>query len=54
MYFDEHNPPDFHVKYNEHVAVINIRTLNVSDGHLPAMGSRLGGRVGRVAQTRVA
>lgn len=36
MYFDEHNPPHFHVKYNEHAAVINIRTLNVSDGHLPA------------------
>ncbi|MDO8810736.1 MAG: DUF4160 domain-containing protein [Gallionella sp.] len=36
MYFDEHNPPHFHVKYNEHAAVVNIRTLNVSDGYLPA------------------
>lgn len=36
MYFDEHNPPHFHVKYNEHAAVFNIRTLNVSEGHLPA------------------
>lgn len=24
MYFDEHNPPHFHVKYNEHAAVVNI------------------------------
>ncbi len=36
MYFDEHNPPHFHVKYNEHAAVINIRTLNIFDGYLPA------------------
>jgi len=36
MYFDEHNPPHFHVKYNEHAAVVNILTLNVSDGYLPA------------------
>lgn len=36
MYFDEHNPPHFHVKYNEHAAVFNIRTLNIFAGHLPA------------------
>jgi hypothetical protein len=36
MYFDEHNPPHFHVKYNEYRATIDIRTLNVSTGHLPA------------------
>jgi len=36
MYFDEHNPPHFHVKYNEFAAVINIHTLNISDGYLPA------------------
>ncbi len=36
MYFDEHNPPHFHVRYNEHRAVINIQTLSVMSGHLPA------------------
>lgn len=25
MYFDEHNPPHFHVRYNEHRAVMAIR-----------------------------
>jgi len=33
---NEHNPPHFHVKYNEYAAVINIRTLNVYNGHLSA------------------
>jgi len=36
MYFDEHNPPHFHVRYNDYRAVIGIRDLNVLDGHLPA------------------
>ncbi len=36
MYFDEHNPPHFHVRYNEHRAVIAIRNGNLLDGYLPA------------------
>lgn len=36
MYFDEHNPPHFHVKYNEYAAVLEIKTLNVIAGKLPA------------------
>ena len=36
MYFDEHNPPHFHVRYNDYRAVIGIRNLNLLDGHLPA------------------
>ena len=36
MYFTEHNPPHFHVRYNEHRAVISIRELNLLDGQLPA------------------
>lgn len=36
MYFDEHNPPHFHVRYNEYRATIDIRTLNVTTGFLPA------------------
>ena len=36
MYFNEHNPPHFQVRYNEYRAVMDIRTLNVLDGMLPA------------------
>lgn len=36
MYFDEHNPPHFHVRYNEYRAVIAIRNGNLLDGYLPA------------------
>jgi len=36
MYFDEHNPPHFHVRYNEYRASINIKNLNIIAGYLPA------------------
>ena len=36
MYFDDHNPPHFHVRYNEYRAVVDIQTLNVLGGSLPA------------------
>jgi hypothetical protein len=36
MYFDDHNPPHFHVRYNEYRAVVDIRTLNTLNGTLPA------------------
>lgn len=36
MYFDEHNPPHFHVRYNEHRASMEISTLNLMAGTLPA------------------
>jgi hypothetical protein len=36
MYFDEHNPPHFHVRYNEYRASVEIKTLNVMNGHIPA------------------
>jgi hypothetical protein len=36
MYFDEHNPPHFHVRYNEFRASIDISTLNIIAGSLPA------------------
>lgn len=35
MYFNEHNPPHFHVKYNNHRAQIEIETLGIIDGSLP-------------------
>jgi hypothetical protein len=36
MYFDEHNPPHFHVRYNEFRASVEIHTLNILAGELPA------------------
>jgi hypothetical protein len=36
MYFDDHNPPHFHVKYNDNRALISIDDLKVLEGSLPA------------------
>lgn len=36
MYFDEHNPPHFHARYNEYRAAMSISDLNVIAGQLPA------------------
>tara|TARA_B100000749_G_C18395079_1_gene452035 strand:+ start:921 stop:1181 length:261 start_codon:yes stop_codon:yes gene_type:complete len=36
MYFNEHNPPNFHVQYNEYQAAILIENLGVMEGELPA------------------
>jgi len=36
MYFDDHNPPHFHVRYNDYRALISISELKILDGHLPA------------------
>ena len=36
MYFDDHYPPHFHVRYKEYRALIAISSLNVMDGQLPA------------------
>ena len=35
MYYKEHNPPHFHVRYNEHKAAISIKNLALLDGKLP-------------------
>lgn len=35
MYFNDHNPPHFHVKYNEYRAVISIEKLSIQQGELP-------------------
>jgi hypothetical protein len=35
MYFDEHDPPHFHVRYNESRAVISIKDCTVLDSSLP-------------------
>jgi hypothetical protein len=36
MYYREHCPPHFHVRYNEYEAEIDIKTLNIIVGKLPA------------------
>jgi hypothetical protein len=36
MYFSEHNPPHFHIKYNDYKAVMDIYNLNILEGKLPA------------------
>lgn len=35
MYYQEHNPPHFHVRYNEYKAVISIQDLALLSGKLP-------------------
>ena len=35
MYYQEHNPPHFHVRYNEYKASISISELALLDGKLP-------------------
>jgi len=35
MFYDEHNPPHFHAKYNEFKASIRISDLAVMNGSLP-------------------
>ena len=34
MYFDEHNPPHFHVRYGDERAVVSINELRVMEGKL--------------------
>ncbi len=36
FFFNEHNPPHFHAKYNEFEALFDIKTLGVTRGKLPA------------------
>ena len=35
MYFDDHNPPHFHVRYNDYRALVSIGDLAVISGELP-------------------
>ena len=35
MYFNDHNPPHFHVLYNEFDAEIDIKILAILEGKLP-------------------
>ena len=35
MYFNDHAPPHFHVKYNEFRASVDISTLSILEGNIP-------------------
>jgi hypothetical protein len=35
MYANDHPPPHFHILFAEHRAVIDLRTLKVTEGALP-------------------
>jgi hypothetical protein len=35
MYYNDHNPPHFHVIYQEDEALVDIKTLEILQGHLP-------------------
>lgn len=35
MYFNDHNPPHFHVRYDDYRASISVAELKVIDGYLP-------------------
>jgi len=41
MFFDDHAPPHFHVEYAEFKAVVDIRKLEVLEGHLPRRAQEL-------------
>jgi hypothetical protein len=35
MFYDDHNPPHFHVRYNDYKAIILIENLSIAEGKLP-------------------
>ncbi len=35
MFYDDHQPPHFHVEYGEYKAVFSIDTLSMTQGDLP-------------------
>lgn len=35
MFYNDHNPPHFHVIYQYNEALIDIKTLEILEGHLP-------------------
>ncbi len=41
MYWDEHPPPHFHVRYSEWRATVGIHTLSILTGALPRNAERL-------------
>jgi uncharacterized protein DUF4160 len=36
IFYDDHNPPHFHAEYSEYEVLINITTLAIMSGRVPA------------------
>ena len=36
IFYDDHNPPHFHVEYGEYEVLVAINTLAIMSGRLPA------------------
>lgn len=41
MFYNDHNPPHFHVIYQEYEALIEITTLEILEGELPKRAKSL-------------
>jgi len=41
LFFGDHPPPHFHAVYGEYIALIDINSLNVIEGDLPARARKL-------------
>lgn len=41
VFFSEHNPPHFHARYGDEKAAVDIQTLRVLEGGLPARALRM-------------
>jgi hypothetical protein len=35
MYFNDHNPPHFHVRYDDYRALVSINDFSMLEGYLP-------------------
>jgi len=53
MYFNEHNPPHFHIKYHDFRAQMAIATLEIMEGELPPKQLRLVTDWARLHQTEL-
>jgi hypothetical protein len=53
IYFDDHNPPHFHVEYNDNEALISINDLSVMRGNLPPRVMGLAMEWARLHQTEL-
>ena len=53
IYFDDHDPPHFHVGYNEDEALISINDLSILKGNLPPRVMGLAMEWARLHQTEL-
>jgi len=53
IYFDDHNPPHFHVGYNDNEALISINDFAVLKGNLPPRVMGLAMEWARLHQTEL-